>query len=57
MSKIILKIWYSCNHRCDFCHAEFNKSITNKETLKTITNPYGDGKACERIVNFIKEIK
>jgi UDP-N-acetylglucosamine 2-epimerase (non-hydrolysing) len=20
-------------------------------------NPYGDGKACERIVNFIKEIK
>lgn len=36
MSKIILKIWYSCNHRCDFCHAEFNKKILEKETLKTI---------------------
>jgi len=36
LNKIILKIWYSCNHRCDFCHAEFNKKITDKETLKTI---------------------
>lgn len=36
MSQIILKIWYSCNHRCDFCHAEFNKTIKEKETLKTI---------------------
>jgi len=36
MNKIILKIGYSCNHRCDFCHAEFNKKITDKETLKTI---------------------
>lgn len=36
MNKIILKIWYSCNHRCDFCHAEFNKQIKEKETLKTI---------------------
>jgi MoaA/NifB/PqqE/SkfB family radical SAM enzyme len=36
MNKIILKIWYSCNHRCDFCHAEYNKQITDKETLKTI---------------------
>lgn len=35
-NKIILKIGYSCNHRCDFCHAEFNKKITDKETLKTI---------------------
>lgn len=36
MNKIILKIGYSCNHKCDFCHAEFNKKITDKETLKTI---------------------
>lgn len=36
MNKIILKIWYSCNHRCDFCHAEFNKQIKEKETIKTI---------------------
>jgi MoaA/NifB/PqqE/SkfB family radical SAM enzyme len=36
MNKIILKIGYSCNHKCDFCHAEFNKKITEKETLKTI---------------------
>lgn len=36
MSKIILKIGYSCNHKCGFCHAEFNKKITDKETLKTI---------------------
>jgi MoaA/NifB/PqqE/SkfB family radical SAM enzyme len=35
MNKIILKIWYSCNHKCDFCHAEFNKQIKANETLKT----------------------
>jgi UDP-N-acetylglucosamine 2-epimerase (non-hydrolysing) len=26
-------------------------------TMSKAHNPYGDGKACERIVNFIKEIK
>lgn len=35
MNKIILKIWYSCNHKCDFCHAEYNKQIKDNATLKT----------------------
>lgn len=34
-NKIILKIGYSCNHACDFCHAELNKQITQKESIKT----------------------
>ena len=36
-----------------------NKLLTNKEAydqMGTLHNPYGDGKACERIVNFIKEL-
>lgn len=25
--KALLKIWYKCNYKCNFCHAEFKKSI------------------------------
>lgn len=28
-----------------------------KMSITKAHNPYGDGKACERIVNFIKEAK
>jgi UDP-N-acetylglucosamine 2-epimerase (non-hydrolysing) len=46
-----------------------NKEIIIKEAQKLLDdkneyekmskahNPYGDGKACERIVNFIKDVK
>ncbi|PIA79009.1 UDP-N-acetylglucosamine 2-epimerase [Gaetbulibacter sp. 4G1] len=37
---------------------EANRLIKNKESYRAMShlhNPYGDGKACERIVNFIKE--
>ena len=39
---------------------EAQKLIDNIEEYEKMSkshNPYGDGKACERIVNFIKEIK
>lgn len=39
---------------------EAQKLLDNKseyEKMSKAHNPYGDGKACERIVNFIKEIK
>lgn len=32
-----------------------NKNLYNK--MSALHNPYGDGKACERIVNYIKNIK
>jgi len=38
--------------------AETNKLLTDKEHYKQMSslhNPYGDGKACQRIVNFINE--
>ncbi|NQX92201.1 MAG: UDP-N-acetylglucosamine 2-epimerase (non-hydrolyzing), partial [Flavobacteriales bacterium] len=39
---------------------EANELINNKaryEKMSQLINPYGDGKACERIVNFIKELE
>jgi UDP-N-acetylglucosamine 2-epimerase (non-hydrolysing) len=36
-----------------------NNLLTNIEAYKAMSalhNPYGDGKACERIVNFIKAL-
>lgn len=33
------------------------KLLDNKEEYEKAHNPYGDGKACERIVNFIRETK
>lgn len=27
--KALLKIWYKCNYKCNFCHAEFKKDIIN----------------------------
>ena len=39
---------------------EAQKLLDDKNEYNTMSkahNPYGDGKACERIVNFIKEIK
>lgn len=39
----------------DECSALLNDSSRYKE-MSALHNPYGDGKACERIVNFIKNI-
>lgn len=36
MSKVLLKIWYSCNHNCIFCHAEENKIIKDEWSLNII---------------------
>lgn len=39
---------------------EAQKLLDNKEEYEKMSkahNPYGDGKACERIVNFIKDVK
>ena len=33
------------------------KDKTHYETLSKTHNPYGDGKACDRIVDFLKSIK
>lgn len=32
MEKVILKIWYGCNHNCAFCHAEYNKELEDDWT-------------------------
>jgi UDP-N-acetylglucosamine 2-epimerase (non-hydrolysing) len=39
---------------------EAQKLLDNKEEYEKMSkahNPYGDGKACERIVEFIKDVK
>lgn len=44
----------------DIIIKEAQKLLDNKseyEKMSKAHNPYGDGKACERIVNFIKEVK
>ena len=39
---------------------ETNNLLDNQQAYESMTkahNPYGDGKACERIINFMKELK
>ncbi|MFI3199758.1 MAG: UDP-N-acetylglucosamine 2-epimerase, partial [Methylococcaceae bacterium] len=39
---------------------ETNNLLDNHQAYELMTkahNPYGDGKACERIINFMKELK
>ena len=40
--------------------SETNNLLDNQQAYEIMTkahNPYGDGKACERIINFMKELK
>ena len=40
--------------------SETNNLLDNRQAYEIMTkahNPYGDGKACERIINFMKELK
>ena len=40
--------------------SETNNLLDNQQAYEIMTkahNPYGDGKACERIINFMKGIK
>ena len=43
-----------------FFFSETSNLLDNKRTYEIMTkahNPYGDGKACERIINFMEGIK